>query len=254
MKVANQVAVITGAARGVGRATGLKLAGLGCDVVINYRRSKELADETVREIQATGVRAMAIQGDVSRDEDCRKLMEGAYQAFGRLDLLINNAGTTVFIPHGELEQVEEQHWDDLFATNVRGVFQCCRAAKPWMEKNGGGEIVNLSSIAGIRGTGSSIPYCASKAAVITLTISLARVFGPAIRVNSVAPGFIAGEWLQEGLGSRYEMAVKESEAAAVLGKVCTPGDVADAILSIITGSDLVTGQNLVCDGGMLPAG
>lgn len=251
MDVANKVAVVTGAARGVGRATGMKLARLGCDVVINYRSSKERADETVRELQATGVRAMAVQGDVSRDEDCRALMEAAFSSFGRLDLLVNNAGTTVFIPHGELEQVESQHWDDLFATNVRGVFQCCRAAKPLMERNGGGEIVNLSSIAGIRGTGSSVPYAASKAAVITLTMSLARVFGPDIRVNAVAPGFIAGEWLQEGLGDRYDAAVKEREAAAVLGAVCAPEDVADAIVSLITGSDLVTGQNLVCDGGSL---
>jgi len=251
MNAANKCVVITGAARGVGRATGLHLARLGCDVVINYRRSKERADQTVKEIQGCGVRAMAVQGDVRNDQDCRALMETAYTAFGRLDILVNNAGTTVFIPHGDLEKVEEEHWDDLFATNVRGLFQCCRAARPWIEKTGGGEIVNLSSIAGVRGTGSSVPYCASKAAVITLTMSLARAMGPNIRVNAVAPGFIAGEWLQEGLGPRFEAAKKEREDAAVLGQVCTPEDVADAIVSLITGSDLVTGQNLICDGGTL---
>ncbi|MEZ5277923.1 MAG: SDR family oxidoreductase [Opitutaceae bacterium] len=254
MQVAGKVAVITGAARGVGRATGLALARLGCNVVINYHRSRERAERTVRDLEARGVRALAIQGDVRQDEDCRALMATAHQEFGHLDILVNNAGTTVFIPHGELEKVEERHWDDLFATNVRGVFQCCRAVKPWMEKSGGGEIVNLSSIAGIRGTGSSVPYCASKAAVITLTLSLARVFGPRIRVNAVAPGFIAGEWLQEGLGEGYEEARKARADAAVLKKVCTPEDVAAAIVSIITGSDLVTGQNLVCDGGTLLGG
>ena len=251
MQVAKKVAVITGAARGVGRATGLNLARLGCDVVINYRRSKERADQTVKEIEACGVRAMAVQGDVRNDQDCRALMETAYSSFGSIDILVNNAGTTVFIPQGDLEKVQEEHWDDLFATNVRGLFQCCRAARPWMEKSGGGEIINLSSIAGVRGTGSSTVYAASKAAVITLTMSLARVLGPDVRVNAVAPGFIAGEWLQEGLGSRYEAAKKVREEEAVLGKVCTPEDVADAILSLITGSDLVTGQNLVCDGGTL---
>jgi 3-oxoacyl-[acyl-carrier protein] reductase len=204
MQVAKKVAVITGAARGVGRATGLNLARLGCDVVINYCRSKDRANQTVQELEACGVRAMAVQGDVRRDQDCRALMEQAYTTFGRLDILINNAGTTVFIPHGDLEAVRVEHWDNIFATNVRGLFQCCRAARPWMEKNSGGEIVNVSSIAGIRGTGSSAVYAASKAAVITLTMSLARVLGPKIRVNAVAPGFVAGEFLQEGLGDRYE--------------------------------------------------
>jgi 3-oxoacyl-[acyl-carrier protein] reductase len=202
MNVKGKVAVITGAARGVGRATGLGLARLGCDVVINYRSSEERAGRTVDELEACGVRALAIQGDVRDDGDCRKLMEGAVDAFGRLDILVNNAGTTVFIPHDDLEAVQTAHWEDLFATNVRGLFQCCRAACPWIEKSGGGEMVNLSSIAGIRGTGSSAPYAASKAAVIALTLSLARSLGPANRVNAVAPGFIAGEWLQEGLGDR----------------------------------------------------
>jgi 3-oxoacyl-[acyl-carrier protein] reductase len=251
MDVANKVAVITGAARGVGRATAIKLAGLGCDVVINYRRSKERATQTVQEIEACGVRAMAVQGDVRNDRDCRALMETAYTAFGRLDILVNNAGTTVFIPQEDLETVQDEHWDDLFATNVRGLFQCCRAARPWLEKTGGGEIVNLSSIAGMRGTGSSLPYSASKAAVITLTMSLARTLAPDVRVNAVAPGFIDGEWLQEGLGSRFEAAKKAREEEAPLGKVCKPEDVAAAIVSLITGSDLVTGQNLVCDGGTL---
>jgi 3-oxoacyl-[acyl-carrier protein] reductase len=253
MHVANKVAVITGASRGCGRATGLNLARLGCDVVINYRRSKELADQTVKEIEDCGVRAMAVMGDVSDDQDCRSLMEAAFTAYGRLDILVNNAGTTIFIPHGDLDKVQEEHWADLFATNVRGVFQCCRAARPWMEKSGDGEIVNMSSVAGIRGTGSSIPYAASKGAVITLTMSLARVFGPNIRINSVAPGFIAGEWTQEGLGSAYEGTVKFQTNAAVLSKVCSPEDVADAIVSLITGSDLITGQNIVCDGGKLLA-
>lgn len=251
MQVSGKSAVITGAARGVGRATALGLARLGCDVVINYRSSEERARRTVEEIESCGVRALAVQGDVSNDKDCRKLMEAAVDAFGRLDILVNNAGTTVFIPHDDLEAVQTSHWDDLFATNVRGVFQCCRAARPWIEKTGGGEIVNLSSIAGIGGTGSSMPYAASKAAVICLTQSLARSLGPAIRVNAVAPGFIAGEWLQDGLGEGYEDALKERSEAAVLRKVCRPEDVADAIVSIITGSDLVTGQNLVCDGGSL---
>ena len=122
-----------------------------------------------------------------------------------------------------------------------------------MEKNGDGEIVNVGSIAGIRGTGSSIPYSASKGATHTLTLSLARVLGPHIRMNAIAPAFIAGEWLEEGLGESFEAAKKVCENSAILGKVCQPKDVADAIVSLITGSDLVTGQILVCDGGALLA-
>jgi 3-oxoacyl-[acyl-carrier protein] reductase len=253
MLVENKVAVITGAARGVGRSTALNLAKGGCHVVINYRSSEERALQTVKEIEACGVRALAIQGDINDDRFCRALMETAFNEFGRLDILVNNAGTTVFIPHDDLDQVQDHHWENLFATNVKAVFQCCRAARPWMDENGGGDIVNLGSIAGIRGTGSSIPYSASKAAVHTLTLSLARVFGPTIRMNAIAPGFIAGEWLEEGLGEAFEAAKKIREQSAILKKVCTPQDIAEAVLSLITGSDLVTGQILVCDAGALLA-
>jgi len=253
MLVDKKVAVITGAARGVGRATALKLANAGCHIVINYRSSKEDALQTVKAIEACGVRALAIQGDICDDPFCRELMETAFKEFGRLDILVNNAGTTVFIPHDDLEQVQAEHWENLFSTNVKAVFQCTRAARPWMEKNGDGEIVNVGSIAGIRGTGSSIPYSASKGATHTLTLSLARVLGPHIRMNAIAPAFIAGDWLEEGLGESFEATKKASEDKAILGKVCQPEDVADAIVSLITGSDLVTGQILVCDGGALLA-
>jgi|TARA_B110000467_G_scaffold147680_1_gene152939 3-oxoacyl-[acyl-carrier protein] reductase len=253
MLVDKKVAVITGAARGVGRATALKLANAGCHIVINYRSSKEQALQTVKAIEACGVRALAIQGDICDDRFCRELMETAFTEFGRLDILVNNAGTTAFIPHDDLDQVQAGHWENLFSTNVKAVFQCTRAARPWMEKNGDGEIVNVGSIAGIRGTGSSIPYSASKGATHTLTLSLARVLGPHIRMNAIAPAFIAGEWLEEGLGESFEAAKKVCENSAILGKVCQPKDVADAIVSLITGSDLVTGQILVCDGGALLA-
>ncbi len=251
MNVDQKSAVITGAARGVGRATALALAKLGCNVAINYRSSREQAEKTVSEIEALGVKALSIQGDVKDDGFCRRLMETAYNQFGSLDILVNNAGTTVFIPHDDLEQVNEDHWKEIFSTNVRAVFQCCRAARPLMNKSGRGSIINVGSIAGLRGIGSSIPYGASKATVHTLTLSIARVFGPTVRVNTIAPGFIKGEWLKEGLGDSYEEVVKAKSEASPLGKVCEPEDIANAALSLITGSDLVTGQLLVCDGGSL---
>lgn len=253
MQIENKVAAITGAARGVGRATALNLAQGGCHVAINYRSSKEEAEQTVRNIEACGVKAIAIQGDISKDADCRTFIAAVEAEFGRLDILINNAGTTNFIPHSDMEAVPDELWERIFSTNVKGIFQCCRAAKPLMDQSGGGEIISIGSVAGISGDGSSIPYCASKGAVHTMTLSLARVFAPEIRVNTIAPGFISGEWVSEGLGDDFEAAKKAKEEAAALKKVCIPQDIADAIVSIVSGSDLVTGQVLVCDGGALLA-
>ena len=145
----------------------------------------------------------------------------------------------------------DDHWDRILQTNVKGSFYCIRAAKPYLDKApGGGEIINVTSVAGMIGNGSSIAYCASKAALISLTVSCARALAPNIRVNSVAPGFIADHWTQAGLGDQYDAAKEGHEKRAVLGKVCGPKDVGDAILGLIQGSDMVTGQSVVCDGGM----
>ncbi len=254
MDVEGKAAIVTGAGTGVGRATALRLAGLGCSVLINYTRSKREAEETAAEVASRGVGAIAVEADVADDAACRSMAEQAVQAFGRLDILVNNAGTTSFIPHAELERVSDADWDRILAVNLKGPFQCSRAAKAAMERSGGGEIVNVSSVAGIAGVGSSIPYCASKAALNNLTLTLARIFAPAIRVNAVAPGFITGRWLQGGLGGAYDTVKSAMEARVPLGRVSDPEDIAEAITSLITGSDLVTGQVLVCDGGMLIAG
>ena len=182
MDVEGKAAIVTGGGTGVGRATALRLAGLGCSVLINYSRSKREAEETAAEVASRGVGAIAVEADVADDAACRSMAEQAVQAFGRLDILVNNAGTTSFIPHAELERVSDADWDRILAVNLKGPFQCSRAAKAAMERSGGGEIVNVSSVAGIAGVGSSIPYCASKAALNNLTLTLARIFAPAIRV------------------------------------------------------------------------
>ncbi len=251
MTIKGKAAVITGASRGIGRATALALARGGCDVAVNYSRSRAEAEQTAAAARKLGVKAICVLADVADDGDCRALIDTAAKEFGRLDILVNNAGTTEFIPHANLDDVTDAHWDRIFGVNLKGPFQCIRAARKYLEASGNGLVVNVTSVAGIAGTGSSVPYCASKAALINMTISLARALGPTIRVNSVAPGFIAGEWLQKGLGADYEAAKEAREKLNVLGKVCEPEDIAAAILSIITGSDLVTGQTLVCDGGML---
>lgn len=247
-------AIVTGGGTGVGRATALKLAALNYGVVINYSRSQAEAMATVAEIQAAGGRAVCLQADVSSDDDCRRLADAALESFGRIDVLVNCAGTTEFIPFSRLEDVSTETWIRLFQVNVVGAFQCARAVAEPMRRLGGGCIINVSSVAAQLGQGSSIPYCCSKAALDNLTVSLARTLAPEIRVNGIAPGFIAGRWTQNGLGEKYESIVQAYERSLPLKQVCQPEDIADGILSLITGSRLVTGQTLVVDGGMLIAG
>jgi 3-oxoacyl-[acyl-carrier protein] reductase len=251
MEVEGRAAIVTGASSGVGRATALRLAGLGCSVLVNYSRSSAAAEQVAKEAEALGVKAIPFRADVSVDADCVAMVEEATGAFGRLDILVNNAGTTRFITHGDLDGVTDEAWDEILSVNLKGPFQCTRAAKAALEASGSGEVVMTSSVAGIAGTGSSIPYCTSKAGLNILTVTLARVLGPKIRVNAVAPGFIDGEWLAEGLGDAYGPIKKAMQDKSPLGRVATPDDVAQAILSIITGSDLVTGHVLPVEGGML---
>lgn len=255
MNLEGKAALVTGGGTGVGRATALALAERGCDVAVNYSRSKDAAEATAAEVSAKGVRGIAIQADVSQDADCRRLVETTVGELGGLDVLVQSAGTTSFIPHPNLEDVKDEDWERIFAVNVKGKFQMARAAKAALEAGEGGSIVLVSSVAGIAGVGSSIPYCASKAAVNNLTVTLARTFAPRIRVNAVAPGFITGRWLREGLGEPAYEAVKSAmESRAPLGRVCDPEDVAEAILAFVAGSELVTGQVLPVEGGMLIAG
>jgi 3-oxoacyl-[acyl-carrier protein] reductase len=251
MELAGCTAIVTGAGTGVGQATAVALARRGCSVLVNYSRSKEGAEKTAAEVEAQGVRAIPHRCDVSDDAGCRAMVETAVGEFGRLDVLVNNAGTTSFIPHAELERVTDEEWDRILGVNLKGPFQLSRAAATALAEGEGGEIVNVSSVAGIVGQGSSIPYCASKAALNNLTVTLARVLAPQIRVNAVAPGFIAGDWLEGGLGPAYEPVKKAMEEKAPLGRVCSAEDVSDAILSLITGSDLVTAHVMPVEGGML---
>jgi 3-oxoacyl-[acyl-carrier protein] reductase len=248
------VAIVTGGGTGVGRATSLRLADLGYAVAVNYSRSRDDAEQTVALIASRGGRALAYQADVADDAAARQLVDTTVERFGRLDVLINCAGTTEFIPFVDLERVTDDVWQRLFQVNVVGAFHCARAARGPMLAAGGGSIVNVSSVAAQLAQGSSIPYCCSKAALDNLTVSLARTFAPRIRVNAVAPGFITGRWLENGLGENYERVKTSFDNTLPLGRVCEPDDVAAAILSLVTGSVLVTGQILAVDSGMLIAG
>jgi 3-oxoacyl-[acyl-carrier protein] reductase len=254
MALSKKVAVVTGGGTGVGRATSLALAKQGFDVVVNYSRSKEDAEKTAADVRQLGVQSLSILADVADDSACREMVSKTIEAWGRIDVLVNCAGTTQFIPFNELDQVTDEIWERLYKVNVVGAFHCARAVKEPMLKVGGGVIINVSSVAALLGQGSSIPYCCTKAALDNLTVSLARTLAPAIRVNGVAPGFIAGRWTQGGLGPNYDRIKQAYEQALPLGRVCEPEDIADCILSLVTGSTLVTGQTLTVDSGMMISG
>ena len=250
MEIAGKVAVVTGASSGVGRATAELLAELGAAVVVNYNRGADAANEIVAGIRSRGGRAAAVQADVRRDADCRRLIQSAVDEFGALQILVNNAGMTHFIAHDDLEAVTDEVWDDIIGANLRGVFNCSRAAAAHMRAAGEGAIVNVSSVAGDGGGGSCIPYAASKAGVNVITKSLARVLGPEIRINTIAPGFIEGRWLRGGLGEdTYEAGRKRLSETAPLRGVATPETCADAIVALIERNVFVTGQTVTVDGG-----
>ena len=255
MDVRGKTAIVTGSAVGVGRATALDLARRGANVVVNYARSADDAREAVRLVEAAGAKAILVQADVSDDAQARALVQKAVDAFGQLHILVNNAAVTHFVGFPDLEGMKAQYWDDIFDVNVKGAFFCARAAAPHMKAAGSGAIVNVASVAGVRAIGSSIAYAASKAALINMTVSLARVLGPEVRVNAVAPGFIETRWLKGGLGDQiYAAAKAHQKNLAPLKAVCQPEDVSQLILSLIEGADLVTGQCVVIDGGVGIAG
>ena len=250
MDVAGKVAIVTGASSGVGAATASRLAKLGAHVAVNYHHSVEAAHELVHRLSMEGHSAVALQADMASDMECRHLVQEVVKRWGRLDVLVNNAGTTQFVPFADLNSATDEIWREIYDVNVIGPFRMVRAAADRLREQGGGEIVNVTSVAGITATGSSIPYACSKAALNTMTTALARCLAPQIRVNAVAPGFIEGRWLERGLGSRYDEVKQRYESRIPLHQVNSPDDVAACILSFITGPDVITGQVLVCDGGL----
>ena len=250
MELKNKVALITGSSVGVGRAAALKFAERGCAVVINYNQSHAEAEEAAELCRAQGVEALVVQADVSLDANCRRLIQSAVDRLGRLDILVNNAAITQFVEFSDLEGLTEEIWTKILQTNVLGNFFCTRAAVPHMQKAGAGAVVNVVSIAGFLGHGSSIAYSASKAAVINMTKCLARTLGPEIRVNGVAPGAIDTRWLRRGLGeNKFDTLRDALRRTTPLGVMATPEDVADAILWLAEGAAMMTGETIKFDGG-----
>ena len=246
--------VITGASTGLGRAIAIETARRGAGlVVVNYARSAEEAEETARLVEAEGAKAALVQGDVAQDEDCRKIVQAASPT-GRIDALFNNAGITKFAPnHADLDAVNAEDFLRLYSVNVVGAFQMVRAARSLLEAAPApGAVVNTASIAGVVGNGSSVPYAASKGAMTTMTLSLARALAPRIRVNAICPGFIDTPWFSKVMDDeRTERLRAASRAAAPLKVASTAEDVAGAAVFLASpASRHVTGETLLVDAGL----
>lgn len=243
MNLPQKVALITGAATGIGRACALRFARSGLAVAINYSRSQKEAEETQEMVRAFGVPAILCWCSVADDGAVRAMVARCREELGGLDVLVNNAGTTHFIDHANLDALTDEVWDEIFQVNVKGTFYATRAAMPLLKERAGC-VVNVTSVAGLQGHGSSIPYAASKAALNCMTKSLARAFAPEVRVNAVAPGPVLTRWLAD-----HEDMVERSVALTPLQRAATPDDIADAVAFLALGTTLVTGQVVVVDGG-----
>jgi 3-oxoacyl-[acyl-carrier protein] reductase len=248
-------AIITGSASGLGAATAAMLAKDGARIVINYSSSQKEAEETADLCRSAGGDIVVVQGDVSRDEDCRKLAAAA-EPWGRLDILINNAGVTKHVPHGDLDGLSSEDFQRLFGVNTIGPFQMVRATRPLLEaaaKETGraSSVVNVSSVAGISGIGSSVAYAASKGALNTITYSLARALAPLIRVNTVCPGYIDTPWFTKGRGVEGAAKVRDAVVAKVpLKRASTAEDVANLVYFLATPqSSNMTGEVMRLDAG-----
>ena len=249
MKSGKPAALVTGAATGIGRSAALALARDGYDVVINYSRSEAAAKTTAREAEAAGARTLLYRCDVSDDAGVRAMLEAIEKEFGRLDVLINNAGTTIDVEPKNLDAVKVGDWNRVFAVNVLGLFLVTRAAAPMLRLSPNGCVVNTCSIAGLRPSAQPLPYAASKAAVANLTKTLANALGPEIRVNAVAPGWMEGDWMKRTLAENYDGLMARRSKYTPLKRCCTADDVADTMLSLITGNRFVTGEIIIIDGG-----
>lgn len=250
MEIDGAVAIVTGSATGIGAATARLLASKGCNLVVNYRRSEREAEETVAACEAAGAEALTCRADVADDGDCRRLAAAAVERWGRVDALVNNAGVTKYVAFEDLEGLSAEDFQRLYAVNVIGAYQMTRAVAPHMTAAGQGAIVNVSSITGVMGVGSSIAYAASKGALNTMTLALARALAPEIRVNAVCPGFVQTRWTIEGAGlEAYEKQKAHHESHTPLKLAGTPEEIAKAVVFFVEGADHVTGEILIVDAG-----
>jgi 3-oxoacyl-[acyl-carrier protein] reductase len=251
MTLTGKTAIVTGGGTGIGESVSLKLAARGVNVVVNYSRSRAEAEHTAARCAALGVKSVAIRADVADDADCRRLAADALELAGGIDILVNNAGTSKFVRHSDLEALSGDDYLAIYRINVVGTYQMIRAVTPAMKRAGWGAIVNVSSIAGLFGIGSSSAYASSKGALVTLTKSMARALAPEIRVNAICPGFVGTRWFRDRMSpDAYTALVKRVEAATPLAHAGTADEVADGVVFFCAeGAALVTGETLLMDAG-----
>lgn len=248
---AGKVAIVTGSSSGIGATTAALLAKAGAQIVINYTKSEAQAHGIAAAAEGAGGEVRVVRGDVSHDADCRALAQAALETWGRIDILVNNAGTTTFASHADLDALTAEDFARIYAVNVTGAYQMIRACREPLRQSRGA-IVNVSSIAGIAGVGSSIAYAASKGALNTMTLALARALAPEVRVNAVCPGYVATPWFEKRFGGeRFAQITAEQAQATPLKRAGEPQDIADAVLYLAsTAARHITGVMLIVDGGM----
>jgi 3-oxoacyl-[acyl-carrier protein] reductase len=245
-----RVALVTGASSGIGRAMAIALAKAGYDVAINYSRSEQAAEETARACEQAGAQTLLVRCDVADEAGVAAMVDAIKQKFARLDVLCNNAGTTVIPLAHEFEKISAEDWDRVFDVNVKGVFLVTKHAAPLLRESDDACILNTNSVVGARPGPQPLPYSASKGALWTMTKALAGALGPdRIRVNGVAPGWMEGEWMERMLGERYDKLMESRAKQTPLRRVVTAEDVAQSAMSLIDGNKSVSGVILVVDGG-----
>jgi 3-oxoacyl-[acyl-carrier protein] reductase len=248
--VARKVCVVTGSSSGIGAASAILFAERGWDVCVNYSKDPQPAEKVAETCRSHGADVLIERADVSDDAQCVQMAKRVKQHFGRCDALVNNAGTTKFVDLKDLDGLAAADFQRIYAVNVIGPFQMTRAFAPLLRANPGAAIVNVSSIAALLGGGSSIAYIASKGALNAMTLALARVLGPEIRVNVVAPGMVDSPWLRNGLGpERFATMLRSYESAAALGALVSPQEVAETVYYLGAIAAKTTGEVHLVDGG-----
>ena len=251
MNLKGTVCIVTGSATGTGAACAIQLARKGARVVINYTKSVKDAQETLEKCKAAGGEAIVVQGDVALDADCRKLAQAALDKWGRIDGLVNNAGITKFAAAADLDALTAEDFQRIYAVNVIGPYQMIRACVPAMKRQAAASIVNVSSISGVRGIGSSTAYIASKGALNAMTLALARSLAPGIRVNAVCPGLIETRWhLSRFSEEDYAKFKANYEKTVPLAKAASADDVAEVAVWLLEGAAQITGETILVDGGL----
>ena len=245
-----KVALVTGSGTGVGAATALALAGRGYNVLITYSKSEADAKASNEACKAAGADTLLMRGDVAEDADCKAMVQAVLERWGRIDTLVNNAGMTSFAGATNWDAIDAQSFQRIVGVNAVGTFQMIRACAPHL-KAARGSIVNVSSIAGALGIGSSVAYIASKGAVNSMTLYFARAMAPEVRVNAVCPGLISTRWFVDGIGQEgYEKLKANYENTVPLARASTPEDVADAVVWLIEGARTITGELVMLDSGV----